>query len=861
MRKFLLLFRKKKRPLVRGLTFKSTIDFREHSTFVNLGMEDLVDGADDACEGHTNQRVTALFTAIRRQDVEEVDMLACDATPGSLETTCGGLTPLLMACHQRNLPILKLLLQHHAQVEAKGSNGTTPLHTAICEGWNEGVAELLKYGALPDLRDISTSSSTTAVANSPLKAAVRSGNVAALKLIFEHYPNLSVTDSEEGSLLHLAAHSHQPLMVKYLLEEKISAETLKSCNQKGDTVMHSVFHKRSRNKYEKSQMEILRMFLEAHVDVNSKNKAGETPLFLATRARLSQCTELLLSSDADPLARTESGQTVIHGACLGGCAVTLSLLLKRCRLAHLVTLPDKDGVLPFHCAVGSYSIDCCQILLMNGDHLTHRDGDDTSRCSLLLRHFPDTSSQLLERLFSSRITLSDDPQYDGNFRVFFDYSDILSQNKGDIQSSFLEDINCFQNDLLQHPLIESFVHLKWLKIRFLFYTTLMSFFVFIIIHTAYIIGISSKCSQICMHFSNLLAFRVLHLVMYLLILWPEVITMIANPRMYLRHWETLTKFVSLIASAYVVTAHQHTVMNLDISHTNITHSPEESAEHADPSTNFHLRREISAISVFFGWVELMMMFGRLPILGSNVLMFARIAKSAIKFIAAFIGLLVGFSVSFMVLFSEIDDFKTFGRSFVKTLMMMIGEVDYSNLVNENTAIISYLILMVFLFLVCILMANLLIGLAVDDITSLQRMGSIARRSKQASHIVTFEKTVAVAKRFRLLPRRLVVALMKANTIDPKKHIYVNKNRKRFFFCENNYVPSEILKKAVADAKANHISSEDSPVFSEKAIHEGTSNLLLQKLEDLKKAITANMINTLPIHEPSDSPVNNVKQYD
>ncbi|MPC13384.1 Transient receptor potential channel pyrexia [Portunus trituberculatus] len=407
-------------------------------------------------------------------------------------------------------------------MEAESSNGTTPLHAAICEGWNEGVAELLKHGALPDLRDISTSTSTTAGASSPLKAAVMTGNIAALQLIFDYHPNLGVIDSEEGSLLHLAALSHQPLMVKYLLEEKISAEILKSCNQNGDTVIHAVLHKRSRDKYEKSQMEILRMFLEARIDVNSKNKAGETPIFLAARARLSRCTELLLSSGADPLAITESGQSVIH----------------------------------------------------------------------------DTSSQLLDRLFSSRITLSDDPQYDRNFRVFFDYSDILSQNKD---------------------------------------------------------------------------------------------------------------------------------------------SSEKSEEHPDPSINFHLRREISAISVFFGWVELMMMFGRLPILGSNVLMFARIAKSAIKFIAAFIGLLVGFSVSFMVLFSEIDDFKTFGRSFVKTLMMMIGE---------------------------------------------------------------------------------------------------------------------ILKKAVAEAKVNHISSEDSPVFSEKAIHEGSSNLLLQKLEDLKKMITDNMINTQQIHEPNNSPINN-----
>ena len=689
------------------------------------------------------------------------------------------------------------------QVEAENRHGSTPLHIAICDGWNEGVAELLKNGASPGLHDASTSSSTKYVADTPLNSAVRTGNVTALELIFKHHPDIGVMNCEKGSLLHLAACSQQPEIVKFLLREKMTAEMLKSCNQNGDNVIHTVLQKNSKMKYEKPILEILRMFFDAGVDVNSKNKDGETALFLASRRRLPKCTKLLLSFGADLLAMTESGQSVIHGACLGGCAVTLSLLLKTGHLGHLVTVPDKNGVQPFHCAVRSYSIDCCEILLMNGDHLTHCDTEGTSRCFLLLQYFPSTSTQLLTRLFNSRITLSDDPQYDRNFRVIFDYSDILSKSKNDIQSSLIDDINQHQKDLLQHPLIESFVHFKWTKVRFPFYSNLMSFFVFIVIHTYYIVSISSKCSEICMHVSNLWAFSVLHLAMYLIILWPEIITIIANPKTYLRHWETLTKLVSLTTSAYVVFAHQYTSMNVVINHENITISSDNRTEFTDSPIYFSLRKEISAISAFFGWIELMMLCGRLPILGSHVLMFTTIAKSAIKFIAAFIGLLIGFSVSFLVLFNDKDEFSTFGTSFVKTLMMMIGEVDYSDLVDQNTAIISYLILVVFLFLVCILMANLLIGLAVDDINSLQRIGNIERCSKQVVHIITFEKAINVANRLGLLPHRLIVALKTLSTIKLEKQIHVNKNHKKFLFCNKNYIPSKILKKALSNAKPNH----------------------------------------------------------
>ncbi|KAG0728151.1 Ankyrin-3 [Chionoecetes opilio] len=430
MRRVFNLFHKKKHSLVRDLTFKSSSnDGHDNAAVVTLSDEDTGDATTNTCDIHTDQRISALFNAIQRHDVEDVKALVQDSAIGLLETPCGGLTPLLVACHTRHLPILKLLLQHHARTEAEDHQGSTALHTAICDGWIEGVTELLKHGASPCLQDASAPASALCVAETPLRAAVRTGNVTVLQLILKHHPNTSVMDSEEGSLLHLAARSHQPHMVKFLLMEHKSLEILRSCGQNGDSVMHAVLQKSSKAKDENPFLETLRMFFEAGVDVNVKNNHGETPLFLAARRRLPKCTELLISFGADLFAMTQWGQSVLHGACLGGCALCLNILLKASRLDHLVTLPDLEGVQPFHCAVRSSSIDCCELLLTNGDHLTHTDAEGTSRCSLLLQHFPSTSSsQLLTRIFNSHISLSDDPPYDRNSHVIFDYSQILSSS-------------------------------------------------------------------------------------------------------------------------------------------------------------------------------------------------------------------------------------------------------------------------------------------------------------------------------------------------------------------------------------------------------------------------------------------------
>lgn len=740
------------------------------------------------------------------------------------------------------------------QVEAEDSNGSTPLYIAICDGWLEGVAELLKHGALPCTQNAPIFPPAKHETESPLKAAVRTGNVDALQLIFAHHPNISIVDYNEGSLLHLAARWHKVEMVEYLLKEKVSREILESRNKDGDNVINAALHRNRIARDEIPILNILKKFIEAGVDVNLKNSLGETPLFLACCHRLPKCVELLLSLNADPLAITEAGQSVIHGACKGGCAVCLSHLLSTKCLQDLITAEDRGGEQPFHYAVKTSSLDCCEILLNNGDKLTLLDKNEKSRCFLLLQGFPNTSTQLFDRLFDSCITLSDDAQYDRNFHVTFDYSKILFDRSNDIQSSLLGDINYLQKDLLQHPLLESFVSLKWSKVKLPFYSMLLSFFVFIILHTIYILGTSSKDSEKFKHISDMWAFRLAHLIMYVVILWPEIITLIANPRTYLRHWETLTKTISLVASAYVVFAHQYASMKMDAKNMNVTISLENAEDSSDNPIRAHFSKEIYAVSVFFGWVELMMMCGRLPILGSEVLMFARIAKSALKFMAAFVGLLVGFSVSFMVLFSDKNEFRTFGSSLVKTLMMMIGEVDYSNLVDQETAIISYLILVVFLFLVCILMANLLIGLAVDDINQLQRLGNIEKLSKQVSHIVTFQKAISVAKRFRLLPYRLTKALINLCTIKPKKRVYINKNQEHFWLYQKNSVSSKTVKDALQIARTNQAASDNPQTMCENRLYEDNAfGLLLQEIQDLKQIILDNNVNSKATPETNRVP--------
>ena len=64
-----------------------------------------------------------------------------------------GWTPLHYAASSGHMPMLELLLEHHADLNAPSPNGTTPLMMAAGYGSPEAVQRLLKAGADAQLRN------------------------------------------------------------------------------------------------------------------------------------------------------------------------------------------------------------------------------------------------------------------------------------------------------------------------------------------------------------------------------------------------------------------------------------------------------------------------------------------------------------------------------------------------------------------------------------------------------------------------------------------------------------------------------------------------------------------------------------
>ncbi|XP_042881629.1 transient receptor potential channel pyrexia-like [Penaeus japonicus] len=412
------------------------------------------------------------------------------------------------------------------------------------------------------------------------------------------------------------------------------------------------------------------------------------------------------------------------------------------------------------------------------------DAEGESRCSLVLEHLP-SATQLFRRLFDARVKLSSQPQYDPDFRVTFDYSVLLSPDVEDVQSSLMSDLSTTRiESLLKHPLLESFLFIKWRKIKPFFYCSVLVYFTFLILHTSFLIMKFDKSSTNM----DVTAIDCLHAIMFLLILIPDLIIMSANLKKYLRQWETFSKMIALGSSAFVVfygpsTMDDSTSQTIQGNQTDVNPIDEETpVDSAHLNRTSSIVRDVAAVSAFFGWVEFMMLLGRFP-------------------------------SRFMIIFKEDENMNTFPSSLVRTLVMMIGEIEYGDLITKaENRYTSSLFLVLFLFLVCVLMANLLIGLAVNDIPDLQRQGKIKRLAKQASYLVSYERLMWVARSLRCFPRRLRILLTNRVRILPMVTVFPSREKSHR---HQQHIPSETIQEAILlgtceDPKVEdlHIEDED-----------------------------------------------------
>ncbi|NP_001296484.1 transient receptor potential channel pyrexia [Bombyx mori] len=650
-------------------------------------------------------------------------------------------TAILWACWLGKSILLFKLLKMGVDPDELDDAGRTCLHLSCLVGSEECVKLLLDHGAHPNTWDSSTETKAT-----PLHCAASAKSLACVKVLIAHGADVNAGLSDR-SPLHYAVLSDAPEVVKELLEAGACPDTPQvftetplyvaaslgsaSCTKlllnAGADVRAAMGPGKATALHlaaEDGHAECARLLLDHGAHIDWPNFRGQTPLHLATLAQPLEVVEMLVDRCADVRAKDADGRTPLHGAIVRGA--------RACDIARLLlsagadpNAADNFGYTPLHIAALNEFSACVLLLLDYGGDVTLRTNGGVSALSFIVRRVPDVIPRYLCK-FDDAVHVSEHELGDVDCELTIDFRPLvpcLTRGEAELLLAFVE---VGHKDVLKHPVAETFLFLKWRRIRKFFVLSFIYHAIFITLYSLYILQIFLCENATCNVPSYLRPVQYLILILNLCFLAKEIFQACQDWSAYIRQWENWLQGL-IIIGVFLCTIPYWDVDN-GVLRTNTT----------------NWQHDVAAITIFFCWLELMMIIGRFPTFGLYVQMFTTVTVNFATFLLAYSCLLIAFGLAFSVLFSNYPAFHL-PAGLVKTVMMMSGELEYEDIFYNNCTnseiyypLTAHIMFLIFVLLVTVILTNLLVGLAVSDIQALQEGAGLDRLVRQTQLIAHLE---------------------------------------------------------------------------------------------------------------------------
>lgn len=277
-----------------------------------------------------------------------------------LDTFNGTLPAVSWAVQNRHITLLKLAISHHADIEWRGHMQETALHTALRMGCGpvaslllssganinamdiggcraldiavrrcgNPVEEILKLGADPNWRNCRR---VTA-----LHYAARVGNERAVKLLLKYHADPNAVDRDQITPLHRAAGCKDSVStVQILLDygadvtmvNNLRRNSFQLAEDSGNPAVGILleqlylaaprgYHSGDRSYLHlavlHSQPRLVKNMLATHVNVNARDRVGQTPLHYAANLGMRDIVGMLVNAGGSVDAVDDSGKSALH---------------------------------------------------------------------------------------------------------------------------------------------------------------------------------------------------------------------------------------------------------------------------------------------------------------------------------------------------------------------------------------------------------------------------------------------------------------------------------------------------------------------------------------------------------------------
>ncbi|KAK7195779.1 ankyrin/TPR repeat protein [Novymonas esmeraldas] len=236
--------------------------------------------------------VEKFLRAARSRDVAECSRMLKEKPALVNSVEAGGYSALHFASFNGDLDMMRLLLEHHADLNAENMDDNTPLVMAVKGQQLESIRTLARAGA--DINKATDSGSTAS------HHAASMGYLDCLRLLAELGAKTSDAVTEAGTLLHWACHSGDINCVGAVIYDfKVP---INAVDKHGGTALFTALFMK--------KVETVEFLVEHGAAVNIAIAGdGSTPLHIAVEHANSECVRLLCSCGADTSATNGEGKT------------------------------------------------------------------------------------------------------------------------------------------------------------------------------------------------------------------------------------------------------------------------------------------------------------------------------------------------------------------------------------------------------------------------------------------------------------------------------------------------------------------------------------------------------------------------
>ncbi|KAL5964290.1 Ankyrin-3, partial [Taenia solium] len=256
-----------------------------------------------------------------------------------------GLNALHLASKEGHLPVVRLLLDHHATIDAKTNRGNTALHIASLAGRSEIVRLLVERGA-----DVNAKSQN---GFTPLYMAAQENHADIVEYLLDNGADQALATDDGFTPLAVALQLCHDAVVSLLLE--------RDAGGKGRLPALHVAAK-------KDDVHAVSLLLANNdVNVNHASTRGFTPLHIAARYGNLKVARLLINNGADVNYCAKDSITPLHLAAKWGKAEMAQLLIDK---GAQLDARTRDGLTPMHTAARSGHTNVVQVLLNAGASIT-----------------------------------------------------------------------------------------------------------------------------------------------------------------------------------------------------------------------------------------------------------------------------------------------------------------------------------------------------------------------------------------------------------------------------------------------------------------------------------------------------------